>query len=110
MARLLRLAAFAAMTTTTTPAHAAYFYNGHDAYGWCVREAQDSVMLANCSGYVTGLLDRGAYDGYDHCMPKTTTVSEIRDAFAAYLTSYPELLDLEAPALFEMAIAEAFPC
>jgi hypothetical protein len=105
------LAMIAVMTAiAATPANAVYFYDGHDAYNWCVRDAGNSVMLAHCSGYVTGLIDQASYNGYDPCLPDGVTVGRMRDAFALYLTDHPDLRDLEASALFEMALSEAFPC
>lgn len=59
-------------------------------------------------GYVMGISD--VAQDITHCSGPNVTSGQSRDIVKKFLTARPELRDIEASVLVQVALGEAFPC
>lgn len=95
-------------------AHAQSFYlSGNDILRDCASTAS-FIKQARCTGYIEGIADYlemlRALMGARQCLPPRTEVSQVVDAFVAYLRKHPESRQESAASLGLLAITSTWNC
>jgi hypothetical protein len=120
MKRLIIAVAVALALTTSVRAANITFYTGVQAYEVCAGVLNDGQpdKVANCTGYVIGVLDalatvreaEGSAIAERFCVPSKLLSGAVTEVFARYLLAHPEQRKFTASSLVLMAMIEAFPC